>query len=91
MIYIIYIICIYIFIYKLKYCGYNNTYQTRSRTRKLINIPYVKTDIYGTQSAKYHSITDWNSFKKTFSNLSQTEHRNPKIKALLKKHFLSKY
>ena len=52
---------------------------------KLLNIPYVKTDAYGTQSAKYHCVLDWYNFKKTFSNLSLAEHRNPKIKALLKK------
>ena len=76
---------------ELKYCGYNHNYQTRSVTRKLLNIPCVKTDAYGTQSAKYHCIIDWNNFKKTFSNLSPAEHRNPKIKVLLKKHFLNKY
>ena len=72
---------------ELKYCGYNHNYQTRSVTRKLLNIPYVKTDAYGTQSAKYHCIIDWSNFKKTFSNLSPAEHRNPKIKSLLKSTF----
>ena len=42
--------------WKLKYCGYNHNYQTRSVTRKLLDIPHVKTDAYGTQSAKYHCI-----------------------------------
>ena len=68
---------------ELKYCGYNHNYQTRSVTRKLLNIPYVKTDTSGTQSPKYHCITDWSNFKKTFPNLSQAEHRNPIIRALL--------
>ena len=79
---------------ELKYCGYNHNYQTRSVTKKLLNIPYVKTDAYGTQSAKYHCIVDWKENflkKKTLSKLSKTKHRNPKIKALLKKHFLNKY
>ena len=67
-----------------------NYYQTRSVTRKL-NISYVKTNAYGTQSAKYHCIIDWSNFKITFSNLSPAEHRNSKIKALLKKHFLNNY
>ena len=43
---------------ELKYCGYNHNYQTRSVIRKLVNILYVKTDPYGTQSAKYHCIID---------------------------------
>ena len=72
---------------ELKYRGYNHNYQTRSVTRKLLNIPYVKTDAYWTQSAKYHCIIDLNNFKKTLSNLSSAEHRNPKIKALLKNTF----
>ena len=76
---------------QLKYCGYNHNYQTRSETRKLLDIPYVKTDAYDTQSAKYQCIIDWNNFKKTFSNLSPAEHRNSKIKALLKKHFLNNH
>ena len=76
---------------QLKYCGYNHNYQTMSGTRKLLDIPYVKTDAYDTQSAKYQCIIDWNNFKKTFSNLSPAEHRNSKIKALLKKHFLNNH
>ena len=60
-------------------------------TKKLLNIPYVKTDAYETQTTKYHDITDWDNFKKIFSNLSPAEYKNLKIKALLKKHFLNKY
>ena len=41
---------------ELKYCSYILNDQTRSVTRKLLNISYVKTDVYGTQSAKYHCI-----------------------------------
>ena len=33
---------------ELKYCGYNHNYQTRSMTRIILNIPYVKTDVYTT-------------------------------------------
>ena len=39
------------------------------------------------QPVKSNPVTEWNNFKKTFSNLSPAEHRNPKIKATLKKHF----
>ena len=64
--------------WKLKYCSYNYNYQTRLVTRKLLDIPYVKTDAYGTRSAKYHCIIEWNNFKKTFST-----YLNPKVKAFL--------
>ena len=76
---------------ELKYCSYILNDQTRSVTRKLLNISYVKTDAYGTQSAKYHCIIDWNNFKEIFSNLSPDEHRNSKTKVPLKKLFLNKY
>ena len=72
---------------ELKYCSCNHNYQTRSVARKLLNLPYVKTDAYGTQSAKYSWVIGWNNFEKTFSNLSPAEYRNQKIKALLKNTF----
>ena len=76
---------------ELIYCGYSHNYQTRSVTRKLLHIPYVKTEAYGRQSAKYQCIIDWSNFKKTFSNLSPAKYRNPKIKALFKMQFLNNY
>ena len=72
---------------QLKYCGYNHNYQTRSGTRKLLDIPYVKTDAYDTQSAKYQCIIDWNNFKKTFSNLSPVNTETQKSKHFLKSTF----
>ena len=41
------------FLSELKYCGAIISYQTRLVTSKLLNIPYVKTDAYEIQSAKY--------------------------------------
>ena len=70
---------------------YANQLLSNQVSDKKLNISYVKTDAYGTQSAKYHCIIDWSNFKITFSNLSPAEHRNSKIKALLKKHFLNNY
>ena len=43
---------------ELQYCGYKHNYQTRSMTKKLINIPYLKAGAYGAQSAKYHCIIE---------------------------------
>ena len=48
---------------KLKYCGDNHNYQTKSAARKLLDTPCFSTNFYGTQSAKYHCIIDWNNFK----------------------------
>ena len=49
---------------QLKYCGDNHNHQTRSATRKLLDTPCFSSNFYGTQSAKYHCINDWNNFKK---------------------------
>ena len=48
---------------KLKYCGDNHNCQTKSAARKLLDTPCFSTNFYGTQSAKYHCIIDWNNFK----------------------------
>ena len=49
---------------RLKYCGDNHNYQTRSAARILLDTPCFGTNFYGTQSAKYHHNIDWNNFKK---------------------------
>ena len=55
---------------RIKYCGDNHNYQTRSATRKLLDTPCFSTKFYGTQSANYHCIIDWNNFKKRFSTVT---------------------
>ena len=76
---------------KLKYCGDNHNYQTKSAARKLLDTPCFSTNFYGTQSAKNHCIIDWNNFKKQFPSLIPLERTHSAIKSLLKKHFLSQY
>ena len=74
----------------LKHCGDNHKYNTRSAAKKLIDIPLLNTDTYGTQSAKYNCITDWNNFRKTFSNLRLEECTYGTVKFLLKRYYLEK-
>ena len=75
----------------LKHCGDNHNYQTRSTTKRLLDTPFLNTDTYGTQSTKYNCIADWNSFRKTFKDLTLSEYSRFKVKKLLKQLFLNKY
>ena len=72
---------------KVKYCGNNHNYQTRSTTGKLLDTPYFSTNFYGRQSAKYHCIIDRNNFKKQFSSVTLLERTDSAIKSLLKNTF----
>ena len=75
----------------LKHCGENHNYQTRSKAKKLLDIPLFQTDTYETNSTKYNCITDWNNFRKTFPNIPQNECTYFNVKKLLKEHLLNKY
>ena len=75
----------------LKHFGDNHNYQTRASTKRILDNPLYKTSTYGTHSAKYHCILDWNQFKRIFPNLSETDHTYSKVKSLIKRYFLNKY
>ena len=53
----------------LKHYGDNYNYQMRASTKRILDTPLYKTNMYGTHSANYHLIVDWNQFKRTFPNL----------------------
>ena len=42
----------------LRHCGDNHIYLTKSKVKGLLDIPFLNTQIYGTQSAKYIWIKD---------------------------------
>ena len=75
----------------LKHCGDNHNYNTRASTKKILDTPSFKTEMYGTQSVKYHCIIDWNQFKRTFTELPETDYTYSKIKSILTNHYLDKY
>ena len=64
---------------KLKHCGKNYNYQTKSKTTRLLNI-----QIYGTQSTKYNCIKDWNNFRNNFPNTSLHHCTYTLVKKLVK-------
>ena len=53
----------------LKHCRNSHNYQTKSKTEGLLDIPFLNTQIYGTQSFKYDCIKDSNNFRNNFPNL----------------------
>ena len=75
----------------LKHCGDNHNYQTRASTKRILDTPLYKTNTYGTHSAKYHCILDWNQFERIFPNLSEIDYTYSKLKSLIKRYFLNKY
>ena len=56
----------------LKHCGDSHNYQTKSKTKGLLDIPLLNTQIYGTQSVKYNCIKGLEQFQKQFSQSTST-------------------
>ena len=69
----------------------NHNYQMQACTKRILDNPLYKTNTYGTHSAKYHCILNWNHFKRIFLNLSDTDYTYSKPRSLIKQYFLNKY
>ena len=74
----------------IKHCGDNHNYQRQGSTKIIPDTPLYKANTYGTHSAKYHCIVDWNQFRSIFPNLSETYYSYSKLKSLSKQYFLNK-
>ena len=74
----------------LKHCRDNHSYNTRSAAKKLLNIPLLNTETFGTRSSKYNGIIDWNTFRNLFPNISLEECTYVKVESLLKRDYLEK-
>ena len=75
----------------LKHCGDNHHYQTRASIKRILDAPLYKRSTYGTHSARYYCIVDWNQFKRIFPNLSETDYTYSKLKSSIKQYFLNRY
>ena len=53
----------------LRYCSDNHNYLTKSKAKGVLDIPFVNTEIYDTQSVKYNCIRDWNNFRNNFPHI----------------------
>ena len=50
----------------LRHCNDKRNYLTKSKAKGLLEIPFVNTQICGTQSLKYNCIKGWNNFRSNF-------------------------
>ena len=73
------------------YAKDKHNYNTRSATHNLLDIPLIKTNIYGKNSIKNLCIRDWNNLKREFSYIPDSELSLSKIKSYLKQKYYDKY
>ena len=74
----------------LRHCGDNHTYLTKSKAKGLLDIPFVNTQIYGTQSVKYNCIKDWNNFRNNFPHIPLHKCTYTLVKRQVKDYLIGK-
>ena len=65
--------------------------ETKSKTKRLLDVPLLNTQIYGKQSVKYNFIKDWNNFRNNFPNLLLHQCTCPVVKKQAINFLNSKY
>ena len=75
----------------LRHCRENRNYLTKSKVERLLDIPFVNTQIYGTQSVKYNCITDWNNFRNNFPHIPLHKCTYTVVKRQVKDYLIGKY
>ena len=75
----------------LRHCSDNHTYLTKSKANGLLDIPFVNTQIYGTQSIKYNCIKDWNNFRNNFSHIPLHKCTYTQFKRQVEDYLIGKY
>ena len=73
---------------QLKHFGDDHNYQTRAKSIILLDIPHFSTNYYGTHSAKYNCIKDWNKFRNNFPSTLLNQCYYLPVKKLLTKHIV---
>ena len=72
-------------------CGDNRTYLTKSKAKRLRDIPFLNTQIYGTQSVKYNCIKDRNNFRNNFLRITLHKCTYTLVKRQVKDYLITKY
>ena len=75
----------------LRHCGANHNYLTKSKAKGLLDIPFVITRIYGTKSAKYNCIRNWNKFRNNFPHMPFQKCTYALVKGEVKDYLIGKY
>ena len=76
---------------ELKQGGDSHNYQNKSKTKGLLDIPLLNTQMYGIQSVKYNCIKDWNNFRNNFLNILPHQNTYTLVKKQVKNFLISKY
>ena len=72
-------------------CGDNHTYLTKSKAKRLRDIPFLNTQIYGTQSVKYNCMKDLNNFRNNFLRITLHKCTYTLVKRQVKDYLIAKY
>ena len=75
----------------LRQCGDNHNYLNKFKARGLLDIPFVNTQIYGTQSVRYNCIKDWNNFSNNFPHVPLHKCSYTLVKRQVKDYLTGKY
>ena len=75
----------------LRHCGDNHNYLTKSKVKGLFDIPFVNTQICGTQSAKYSCIRDRKNFRNNFPHIHLHKCTFTVVKRQVKDYLIGKY
>ena len=79
------------FFVDLRHCGDNHNYLNKSKEKGLLDIPFVNTQIYGTQSDKYNCIKDLNNFRNNFPHIPLYICTYALVKRQVKDYLIGKY
>ena len=66
-------------------------YLTKSKEKDLIDVPFVNTQIYGTQPVKYNCIKYWNKFRNNCSHITLHKCTYTLVQRQVKNYMISKY
>ena len=69
---------------ELKHNGDNKNYKTKSKTKRLLDTPFLNTEIYGTLKYKHNCIKDWYNFRNNFPNIPLHQCTDALVKKLVK-------
>ena len=75
----------------LKHCADSHNYQSKSKTKRRLDIPLLNTQNYGTRSVKNNCIKGWSNSRNSFSNQIPHQYTYTLVKKQVKNFLTSKY
>ena len=75
----------------LKALRWQPHYLTKSKEKDLLDVPFVSTQIYGTQPVKYNRIKYWNNFRNNCSYITLHKCTYTLVQRQVKNYMIGKY